>query len=216
MWKQLSVQSTLYNCALRLPRFALRDHSRCVDGRWVMNFPRGLDTLFLNLGRSQGSKLRRKYQNVLNRVAGKVRIRCFRSLMDLEPAISDMEAIASTTDKRRLFGMDFFDTPQVRERMVVATTRGWLRIYIFTSRRSQPRTGWAPSTTTVFRLTMSATIPFGASSGPGFFFFSISSKTFAMRTSRPSFWLGRYPDQAVFLLQRHAEAPRPYLCAYAA
>ena len=130
LWKQLSVQSTLYNCALRLPRFALRDHSRCVDGRWVMNFPRGLDTLFLNLGRSQGSKLRRKYQNVLNRVAGKVRIRCFRSLMDLEPAISDMEAIASTTDKRRLFGMDFFDTPQVREQMVVATTRGWLRIYI--------------------------------------------------------------------------------------
>src|ERR1019366_10360111 len=100
---RLSVQSPLYNCALRSPHFALRDHSRCIDGRWLMNFPKGLDTLFMNLGRSQRSKLRRKYRNVLNRFAGKVRIRCFRSLMDLEPAISDMEAIASKTDKRRVF-----------------------------------------------------------------------------------------------------------------
>jgi CelD/BcsL family acetyltransferase involved in cellulose biosynthesis len=95
-----------------------------------MNFPKGLDTLFMNLGRSQRSKLRRKYRNVLNRFAGKVRIRCFRSLMDLEPAISDMEAIASKTDKRRVFGEGFFDTPQIRERMRGAALRGWLRIYI--------------------------------------------------------------------------------------
>ena len=41
-----------------------------------------------------------------------------------------MEAIASKTDKRRMFGHDFFDTPQIREQMVVAALRGWLRIYI--------------------------------------------------------------------------------------
>jgi len=95
-----------------------------------MNFPKGLDTLFMNLGRSQRSKLRRKYRNVLNHFAGKVQIRCFRSLADLEPAISDMEAIASKTDKRRMFGIGFFDTPQIREQMVVAAKRGWLSIYI--------------------------------------------------------------------------------------
>jgi len=130
LWEHLSVQSSLYNCALRLPRFALRDHCRCLDGRWLMNFPKGLDTLFMNLGRSQRSKLRRKYRNVLNHFAGKVQIRCFRSLADLEPAISDMEAIASKTDKRRMFGIGFFDTPQIREQMVVAAKRGWLSIYI--------------------------------------------------------------------------------------
>jgi hypothetical protein len=130
LWEQLSVQSSLYNCALRLPCFALRDHARCLHDRWLMNFPKGLDTLFMNLGRSQRSKLRRKYRNVLDHFAGKVRIRCFRSLVDLEPAISDMEAIASKTDKRRIFGGGFFDTPQIREQMVVAAKRGWLRIYI--------------------------------------------------------------------------------------
>lgn len=130
LWEQLSVQSPLYNCALRAPHFAFRDHSPCLDGRWLMNFPNGLDTLLMNLGRSQRSKLRRKYRNVLNRFAGKVRIRCFRSPMDLEAVISDMETISSKTDKRRLFGYDFFDTPRIREQMVVAALRGWLRIYI--------------------------------------------------------------------------------------
>jgi hypothetical protein len=130
LWKKLSVQSPLYNCALRLPRFALRDHSSCVDGRWLMNFPKGLDNLFMNLGRSQRSKMRRKYRNVLNHYAGKVRTRCFRSLMDMEPAISDMEAIANKTDKQRVFGAGFVDTPQIREQMVVAALNGWLRIYI--------------------------------------------------------------------------------------
>ena len=72
-----------------------------------MNFPKGLDALFMNLGRSQRSKLRRKYKNVLNHFAGKVQIRCFRSLTDLEPAIADMEEIASKTDKRRCSGRFF-------------------------------------------------------------------------------------------------------------
>jgi hypothetical protein len=130
LWEQLDVQSPLYNCVLRLPRFALRDHSRCLDGRWLMKFPKGLDAFFMNLGRSQRSKLSRKYRNVLNHFAGKVQIRCFCSLVDLEPAISDMEAVASKTDKRRVFGFGFFDTPQIREQMVVAAKRGWLRIYI--------------------------------------------------------------------------------------
>ncbi len=130
LWERLSVKSPLYNCALRLPRFALRDHSLCLDGRWLMNFRKDLDSVFMNLGRSQRSKLRRKYRNVLNHFVGKVRIRCFRSPTDLEPAISDMEAIASKTDKRRLFETGFIDTPQIREQMVVAASKGWLRIYI--------------------------------------------------------------------------------------
>lgn len=130
LWEQLDVQSPLYNCVLQFPRSALRDHSRCLDGRWLMDFPKGLETLFMNLGRSQRSKLRRKYRDVLNHFAGKVQIRRFRSLVDLELAISDMEAIASKTDKRRVFGAGFFDTLQIREQMVVAAKRGWLRIYI--------------------------------------------------------------------------------------
>jgi hypothetical protein len=130
LWEQLDVQSPLYNCVLRLPRFALRDHSRCLDGHWFMNFPKSLDAFFMSLGRSQRSKLRRKYKKVINGFTGKVQIRCFRSFVDLEAAISDMEKIASKTDKRRVFGDSFPDTPEIHEQMVVAAKRGWLRIYI--------------------------------------------------------------------------------------
>lgn len=130
LWKQLSVQSALYSCALRLPRFPFRDRSRSLDGRWLMNFPKGLNALFTNLSRAQRSKLSRKYRNVLNHFARKLRIRCFRSLMDLEQAISCMEEIACKADNRRLFGGGFFDTPQMREQMVAVALKGWLRIYI--------------------------------------------------------------------------------------
>ena len=179
------VQSPLYNCVLRLPRFAWRDHSHHLDGRWLMNFPKGLDTFFMNLGRSQRSKLRRRYRNPLNHFAGRLQILCFRSLVDLEPAISDMEAIASKTNKRRVFGGGFFDTPQIREQMVVAAEGAARQSTYYTSKENRPRSGWAPSTTTVCRLTKWATIRFGASFHPGLFFFSISSKTSAMKTSRP-------------------------------
>jgi hypothetical protein len=131
LWENLDVQSPLYKCAHQWPRFALRDHFPCIDDHWwLRNFPKGLDAFFMSLSRSQRSKLRRKYKNVLARFQGKAQVRCFRSLADLESAIADMEEIASKTDKRRVFGLGFFDTPQVREQMAVAAERGWLRIYI--------------------------------------------------------------------------------------
>jgi hypothetical protein len=130
LWEQLDVQSPLYRYALQWPPFALRDHFHCVDGHWwLKNFPQSLDAFLMSRNGSQRSKLRRKYKNILAHFAGKVQVRCFRSLMDLEPAIADMEKIASKTDKR-LFGLGFFDTPQIREQMAVAAERGWLRVYI--------------------------------------------------------------------------------------
>lgn len=131
LWKQLDVQSPLYSCLLHLPHFALRDYSCWLhDHWWLRDFPKGREAFLLGLGRSQRSKLQRKYKKALNRFAGRVQIRSFRSIADLAPAVADMETIASKTDKRRVFGGGFYDTPQIREQMAVAAERGWLRIYI--------------------------------------------------------------------------------------
>lgn len=131
VWKRLDVESPLYKSALQFPSFALRDHSRCANEHWwLTHLPKTLDALFMSKGRSQRSKLRRKFKNVLNRLAGEVQIRCFRSPADLGLAISDMEEIASKTDKRQVFGVGFFDTPQIRQQMALAAEKGWLRIYI--------------------------------------------------------------------------------------
>ena len=131
LWKQLDVQSPLYKCVLKQPRFALRDYSGCLrDHWWLENFPKGLEAFLSTLGRSQRSKLQRKYKKVLNHFADKVQVRSFRSVEDLPAAIADMEFIASKTDKRKIFGDGFFDTPDIRKHMAIAAAKGWLRLYI--------------------------------------------------------------------------------------
>jgi hypothetical protein len=127
VWEQLGVDSPMYSCMLQ--RFPRGDHQRCCDDHWIMNFPRDLDTFLSSLHRSQRSKLRRKYQKVLDCFAGRMRVVQFRATTDLEPAISVIEEIASKSDKRRS-GFGFFDTPQVRQQMAIAAEAGWLRIYV--------------------------------------------------------------------------------------
>ncbi len=127
--QHLDVKSSLYQQAIRLPGFLQRDHSRCLKHRWLMKFPHGLDAFLMSLGRSQRSKLRRKYKKVFMLFPGKVQVKCYRSLAELNTAVFDMEQIASKTAKRQL-GFGFSDTPQAREKMAIAAENGWLRAYV--------------------------------------------------------------------------------------
>jgi CelD/BcsL family acetyltransferase involved in cellulose biosynthesis len=70
-----------------------------------------------------------------------VQVRSFRSVEDLPAAIADMETIASKTDKRKIFGDGFFDTPEIRKHMAVAAAKGWLRLYILYL-EDQPAAFW--------------------------------------------------------------------------
>jgi hypothetical protein len=128
VWDRLDVHSTLYTCALKLPSLLLRHYSRCRD-HWSMNFPKDLDAFLLSLGPKQRSKLRRKYKKVLRGFVGRMQVRSYQTIADLEHAIPDMEEIASKSVKRQL-GFGFFDTPQSREQLLIEATRGSLRIYI--------------------------------------------------------------------------------------
>jgi len=129
VWDQLDLESPLYRQVFRLPRATQRDHAHCLKHRWLMTFPRSLDTFLMSLGRSQRSKLRRKYRKILTRFPDKVRVQCYRSLTDLGIAIAEMEEIASKTEKR-MFGFGFSDSPRVRDQMLVAAENGWLRVYV--------------------------------------------------------------------------------------
>jgi hypothetical protein len=113
LWSQLDVKSPLYRSAIPLPRFAGRDHSCCFQGHWSVNFPRGLDSFFINLSRTQRSKLRRKYIKNYEPFHRKDPSPCFRSLEDLAVAISDMETIACKTKKWQVFGAGFVDSLQI-------------------------------------------------------------------------------------------------------
>ena len=83
VWDQLDLESPLYRQVFRLPRATQRDHAHCLKHRWLMTFPRSLDTFLMSLGRSQRSKLRRKYRKILTRFPDKVRVQCYLSLIHI-------------------------------------------------------------------------------------------------------------------------------------
>ncbi len=124
VWKQLDRESPLYDNALRLPRFVLRDHSHSPDEHWFMTMPKGPEEL-----RAIRARIKRRCQKFITRLSRVSLIRCFHSPADMEVAISDMEEIASKTDKR-LFGVGFFDNAETRKQMVAAAEKGWLRVYL--------------------------------------------------------------------------------------
>ena len=129
VWDQLEVESPLHRQVLRLPRFAQRDHAHCLKHRWLMSFPNGLDAFLRSLGRSQRSKLRRKYKKILTRFPDRIQLQRYRSLTDVGNAISEMEEVARKTEKRK-FGFGFSDSPRVHDQMLVAAENGWLRVYV--------------------------------------------------------------------------------------
>jgi hypothetical protein len=129
VWEHLEVKSSLHQQAIRLPGFLQRDHSRCLKHRWLMNFPSGLDAFLMSLGRSQRSKLRRKYKKVPALFPGNVQVKCYRSLAEIDAAASDMELVASKTAKRQL-GFGFSNTLRARAQMTIAAENGWLRAYV--------------------------------------------------------------------------------------
>jgi hypothetical protein len=128
-WEHLDVQSPLFGSAIQHPNIILRDHCPCLRNRWLMSVPKDLDTFFQCLGRSQRSKLRRKYKKVLHNFSERIKVRSFRTSAELDQAIAHMERIARQSVKRQL-GFGFFDTPLTRVQLMGEATRGWLRIYI--------------------------------------------------------------------------------------
>ncbi len=129
VWENLPMESPFYTLIGGQHRLLLREYFSADDDRYVMPFPKTMDELWTSLHSTQRSKLRRKYQRVWRHFAGRIQIREFSSMADLEPALAAVEQIASQSDKRSL-GFGFFDTAEVREGMALAARADWLRIYV--------------------------------------------------------------------------------------
>jgi Acetyltransferase (GNAT) domain len=129
LWEQLNVQSQLYQRVRQLPRLLMRDHAISCQDHWFLRFPESLDSFLQQLGRSQRSKLRRKYRNVLKAFDGRVRVCNFQTHADLQKAIPDMELIASRSAKRKR-GFGFFDTLHNRLQLDLEAAKKCLRLYI--------------------------------------------------------------------------------------
>ncbi len=129
VWDGLSVESPLYEPAVRTPPFCFADLCHPPRERWLMNFPGGVEGFFASLGRSQRSRLQRKYRKVLNHFSAGVKIRGFHGPETLDEAIAEIQEVACKTEKRRL-GFGFVDSREIREQMSEAAKKRWLRTYI--------------------------------------------------------------------------------------
>ena len=129
VWEHLDLQSSLYLSAIRLPSTGLRDHCRKLRDHWFLDHPRGLEGFFQSVASSQRSKLRRKYKKFSRAFAGRIHIRGFQTISELDDAIRDMEEIARNSVKRQL-GFGFFNTPGNRNQLRIEAEQGWLRIFV--------------------------------------------------------------------------------------
>lgn len=129
LWEHLEAQSSLHLGALQMPNIGLRDHCRKIRDHWYLDQPNGREAFFKNLERSQRSKLRRKYKKFQVAFAGRIDVRSFQFVSELDGAIRDMEEIARKSVKRQL-GFGFFHTAQACDQLRVEAALGWLRTFI--------------------------------------------------------------------------------------
>jgi hypothetical protein len=188
LWKRLDMHSALYACALHLPSLVLRDYLRSLYDHWFMNFPKDLEAFLSSLGRSQRSKLCRKYKQVLNSFSGRMQVRSFRTISDLEQAIPDMEQIACKSVKRQL-GYGFFLTLYRPANNYVSRRHvDGCGFTSSTSRKSPFPFGRELFMNAACRQITRVSMRPGAPSRREFFFFLTSWRISAMRMSRPSIW----------------------------
>lgn len=129
VWDDLDIQSPLHQHALRLPHPYLADHCNWQVDHWLMKFPNGLEDFLMSLERSQRSKLRRKYKKVFSHFDQRMEIRNVCSAAELASEIPQFEAIARKTEKRKQ-GFGFFDAPEIRQELMRAAKKGWLRAFV--------------------------------------------------------------------------------------
>lgn len=125
----LRVGSLLYEGALRASGPASRDRFIKAEPHSVMALPKDIEELYRGFSQGLRAEIRRKKKKVLADFGGKVEIRCYRELEEVESVIPVLEGIAQNTYQRGL-GVGFQNTPQMCHRLRFCAQKKWLRIYI--------------------------------------------------------------------------------------
>ena len=123
------VDSLLYQAARTLPPLLCRDPLVKPNSHWGITLAGGYGDYLETLSRATRKHLR-NYRNRLEKdFPGRVAFKSFSQGQDLDGAIADIERIARQSYQRGL-GVGFADTEEHRQRMAVALSRGWLRVYL--------------------------------------------------------------------------------------
>lgn len=125
----LRIDSDLFKLAKELPGFTRRDHFCTIQPHFITPVPRNSDEFYKSLGPKTRQELRRKQQKLEKEIAGPIRIRCFKEVVEFDEAINSAEQVAQKSYLRGL-GVGFDTSAQSKEILRVKAEKGWLRTYI--------------------------------------------------------------------------------------
>lgn len=128
-FNSLKTDSPLCELVLRRSSLVSRDLFAVTRTHRSMTVPSSVDQLWSNLSPKVRKNQRSQAKRFTNDYSGKVMIRSFRDLSEVEIAMRDMEKIASKSYQRGL-GVGFVDSADMRSFFSLKAQRGWLRSYV--------------------------------------------------------------------------------------
>lgn len=128
-FNHLKADSPLYRAAVKVPGRLSRDHCPSLRVHRSMTVPGSVEEFHRRLSVKVRKNLKWQAKKLLQEYAGKVSVRCFRGVGDLERMIQDVEGIARKTYQRGL-EVGFVDSPEMRLRLLLEARKNWLRGYV--------------------------------------------------------------------------------------
>jgi Acetyltransferase (GNAT) domain len=136
-----SIDSCLSKMALSLPGSLSRDSAAVPQAHHRLRLPATLDEVFQGFSNSHRRSVKSHAKQIEKKLNGRLNIRCFRALDELEEGISVLEEVARKTYHRGL-GVGFEDTSRSRQMLQFYARRGQLRMYVLFD-ADKPITFWA-------------------------------------------------------------------------
>ena len=128
-FNHLRTDSALYKAVTRLPGFFSRDHIHSTMIHRAMALPAAKEDVYKGLSSKVRKNLKWQAKKLLGDFPDLVEVRTFTRAEELDRMIRDVEGIAERTYQRGL-RVGFVDSPEMRQRLLLESERGWLRAHV--------------------------------------------------------------------------------------
>jgi len=128
-FRELTVESSLYDLVTRSPSFLARDPFPEIYPHYAVNLPNNIEAYFHELSPKGRWNIKRKARQLEKEYSSDVTTCCFRESAQLDRMMQDVEDVAKKTWQRGVGG-GFRDNEEMRRRYALAARSGWLRAYI--------------------------------------------------------------------------------------
>lgn len=128
-FSNLNMDSKLYSVATRMPNILCRDPLTNANLHWGISVPANMEEYFNTIDYKFRKNLRRAQRNIIKSYPGKIEVRHFREVNDVNTFMHDAELIASKSYQRRM-NVGFKNDDQTMQLAMLAAQLGWFRGYI--------------------------------------------------------------------------------------